>query len=95
MYLDNQKKSYQRSIRMTPLVRSIVEDFEGEGFNQKFENLVIYCFQREKQLKSSILEKEKTIKQLNNKVIEKKSILDKLNNIEHYVDSIIKSNPNI
>lgn len=95
MYLDNQKKSYQRSIRMTPLVQSIVDDFEGESFNQKFENLVIYFSKTENQLKSSILEKEEAIEKLNNKIAGKKAILDKLNNIEHYVNTIIKSNSEI
>lgn len=92
MYLDNQKKTYQRSIRMTPLVQGIVNDFEGESFNQKFENLVIYLSKMEKQLESSILEKEESIEKLDNRIAEKKDILVKLNTIEHYVNNIIKSN---
>lgn len=92
MYLDNQKKTYQRSIRMTPLVQGIVNDFEGESFNQKFENLVIYFSKMEKQLESSILEKEESIEKLDNRIAEKKDILVKLNTIEHYVNNIIKSN---
>lgn len=92
MYLDNQKKTYQRSIRMTPLVQGIVNDFEGESFNQKFENLVIYFSKMEKQLESSILEKEESIEKLDNRISEKKDILVKLNTIEHYVNNIIKSN---
>lgn len=93
MYMHNQKKSHQRSIRMTPYVYSIIDEFEGEGFNQKFENLVIYFSTVEKQLKENILEKKKEIKTLDEKIDEKSSILEKLNNIEYYVDGILRSNP--
>lgn len=92
MYSHNQKKSYQRSIRMTPYVYSIVDEFEGEGFNQKFENLVIYFSKVEENLKNNIIKKEKTIKKLDKEIAEKTSILTKLDNIEYYVDSIIRSN---
>ena len=37
MYSNSQKKSYQRSIRMTPDVHSIIENFEGESFNQNLK----------------------------------------------------------
>lgn len=93
MYSNSQKKSYQRSIRMTPDVHSIIENFEGESFNQKFENLVIYFSKVEEHLKINIIEKEKTIKKLDEKISEKNSLLAKLDRIESYVDSIIKSNP--
>lgn len=93
MYSDSQKKSHQRSIRMTPYVHSIIDNFEGESFNQKFENLVIYFSKVEEQLKINIVEKEKTIKKLDEKISEKTSLLTKLDKIENYVDSIIRSNP--
>jgi len=93
MYSNSQKKSYQRSIRMTPDVHSIIENFEGESFNQKFENLVIYFSKVEEHLKINIIEKEKTIKRLDEKISEKNSLLAKLDRIENYVDGIIKSNP--
>lgn len=93
MYSDNQKKSHQRSIRMTPYVHSVIDNFEGESFNQKFENLVIYFSKVEEQLKINIVEKEKTIKNLDKRISEKASLLTKLDRIENYVDDIIKSNP--
>jgi len=92
MYSDNQKKSHQRSIRMTPYVHSVIDNFEGESFNQKFENLVIYFSKVEEQLKINIVEKEKTIKNLDKRISEKASLLTKLDRIENYVDDIIKSN---
>ncbi|HHY08907.1 MAG TPA: hypothetical protein GX530_10440 [Corynebacteriales bacterium] len=93
MYSDNQKKSHQRSIRMTPYVHSVIDNFEGESFNQKFENLVIYFSKVEEQLKINIVEKEKTIKNLDKRISEKASLLTKLDRIKNYVDDIIKSNP--
>ena len=93
MYSDSQKKSHQRSIRMTPYVHSIIDNFEGESFNQKFENLVIYFSKVEEQLKINIVEKEKTIKNLDKRISERASLLTKLDRIKNYVDDIIKSNP--
>ena len=47
-------KNYSRSIRMTDEVRKYVEKFSGEGFNEKFENLVIFCMREEKELEKRI-----------------------------------------
>jgi len=44
MIANKEKKSISRSIRMTQTVFDIVSSFEGDGFNEKFENLVMFCF---------------------------------------------------
>lgn len=86
-------KSYSRSVRMTDEVRNIVESFPvGEGFNQKFENLVLHCFTTEKKIDEQIKNKEKYLSQITNDIFEKSSLLQKLSTIEYYLDNIIKSN---
>lgn len=55
-----EKKSISRSIRMTQTVYDIVSSFDGDGFNEKFENLVIFCFKQRPHL-------EQEIKELTNK----------------------------
>lgn len=43
------KKSNLKSVRLSDEVLQYVENFEGDGFNQKFENLVYFCMKEEKQ----------------------------------------------
>jgi len=47
MYEAKEKKEYRRTIRMTPTIQKYVEKQPGNGFNQQFENMVIYCMERE------------------------------------------------
>ncbi len=42
------KKVNLKSVRLSDEVLSYVENFEGNGFNQKFENLVLFCMKEEK-----------------------------------------------
>lgn len=37
------KKSIQKSVRLSEEVAAYIEDMPGEGFNRKFENLVMAC----------------------------------------------------
>lgn len=86
-------KSYSRSIRMTDEVRGIVENFsQGDGFNQKFEKLVLYFSLKEKSLDKKIKEKEKQISELEKQISDKTTILRKLKDIEYYTDNIMRSN---
>lgn len=43
-------KSIAKSIRITPEVFELVNGLPGEGFNQKFENMVLKYFKEEKAL---------------------------------------------
>ena len=42
------KKSNLKSVRLSDQVMDYVINFEGDGFNQKFENLVLFCMKEEK-----------------------------------------------
>ncbi|MBO5093192.1 MAG: hypothetical protein J6C33_02410 [Lachnospiraceae bacterium] len=50
-----------KSVRMTDKVYEYVQAFEGEGFNQKFENMVLYFMEYENQKKRTIQELDKQI----------------------------------
>ena len=41
------KKNNFKSVRMSDQVMDYVINFEGDGFNQKFENLVLFCMEQE------------------------------------------------
>lgn len=48
------KKVNLKSVRLFDQVMDYVINFEGEGFNQKFENLVLFCMEQEESKKQRI-----------------------------------------
>ena len=48
------KKSNLKSVRLSDQVMDYVINFEGDGFNQKFENLVLFCMEQEETRKQKI-----------------------------------------
>ena len=48
------KKVNLKSVRLSDQVMDYVINFEGEGFNQKFENLVLFCMEQEESKKQMI-----------------------------------------
>lgn len=48
------KKVNLKSVRLSDQVMDYVVNFEGEGFNQKFENLVLFCMEQEESKKQRI-----------------------------------------
>lgn len=48
------KKNNLKSIRLSDQVMDYVINFEGDGFNQKFENLVLFCMEQEETRKQKI-----------------------------------------
>lgn len=48
------KKNNSKSIRLSDQVMDYVINFEGDGFNQKFENLVLFCMEQEETRKQKI-----------------------------------------
>ena len=48
------KKKNLKSIRLSDQVMDYVINFEGDGFNQKFENLVLFCMEQEESKKQRI-----------------------------------------
>ena len=48
------KKNNLKSVRLSDQVMDYVINFEGDGFNQKFENLVLFCMEQEENQKQKI-----------------------------------------
>ena len=48
------KKNNLKSVRLSDQVMDYVINFEGDGFNQKFENLVLFCMEQEETRKQRI-----------------------------------------
>ena len=48
------KKNNLKSIRLSDQVMDYVINFKGDGFNQKFENLVLFCMEQEESKKQRI-----------------------------------------
>lgn len=56
------KKTNMKSVRLSDEVLEYVENFEGDGFNQKFENLVLFCMKTENQKRRMIEDYDYMIK---------------------------------
>ena len=61
-------KNNIRSFRYSDEVAKVLEDFNGDSFNQKFENLVLYCF-------DEVPKREAKIKQLNEEISSRTEML--------------------
>lgn len=70
-----QKKNNAKSVRMTDEVLAYVESQEGEGFNQKFENMALYAMKTEK-------ERRQRIARLDAEIQRKQDILQTLRQME-------------
>lgn len=48
------KKNNLKSVRLSDQVMDYVINFEGDSFNQKFENFVLFCMEQEESKKQRI-----------------------------------------
>ncbi len=84
-------KSHSKSIRLNDRVYNYILNYEGDGFNQKFENIILYAMESElkrndtiKSLDEIIDYKLKTIRELDSQI-------NMLFLIKSRVDNIIAS----
>ena len=75
-------KNNIRSFRYSDKVANILNDFEGKTFNQKFENLILHCFDKLETRKIELENIEKRLK-------EKREQLYNLDNRTHDVNVMI------
>ena len=54
-------KNISKSIRLSERVYDYIENFEGIGFNQKFENIILFAMERELQLQKRLTSLENMI----------------------------------
>ncbi|MDR2276357.1 MAG: hypothetical protein LBE23_00765 [Vagococcus sp.] len=82
-------KDYQRTIRMTQTTRKYLEKSEGNGLNEKFENLVHAAYIKEKELKERNDYLEEENKELEQELKIKRQLLyDKLKDVETHINKL-------
>lgn len=84
-----EKKSIQKSIRMTSKVSDYVNSFPGAGFNEKFENLVLFYMEQENKIKRDIEEAQRQAMYLDKQIQKKYEILYSLEQIENKVTTLL------
>jgi|GEM_PF-723429 len=82
-------KTIQKSIRMTEEIHNYVEKFSGKGFNEKFENLVLFFMKREKELDKRIAEQEKTLETNGKRIQLQRNVLADFESISRSVKSLL------
>lgn len=85
-----ERKDYSRSIRMTESIRKYVEQQNGDGFNQKFENMVLLCMEKQPQLEAEIKKRERDLEYLNRQIAEKRGMLFMLEGIQTSLERVFK-----
>ena len=83
-------KSVQKSIRITPKVSGYVDSQKGKGWSEKLENLVLFCMEREPQLRETEKALSARIVELDSQISEKSTIVHNLTLIENYVISALE-----
>lgn len=69
-------KSNAKSVRMTDEVLAYIQSMDGKGFNEKFENMVLYAMKTEK-------DRERHIAILDDEIARKRDILQSLRAIDN------------
>lgn len=85
------RKTVQKSIRLSREVFDFIDAFDGSGFNDKFENLILFCMKEQKEIEKKISLKKKSLAEYDKQIIDKQKILQKLNSIEQYLDYALNS----
>ncbi|MDE6021566.1 MAG: hypothetical protein K2H01_11300 [Ruminococcus sp.] len=76
------KKSVAKSIRLTQELYNFINNYKGDGFNEKFSNIITFCFKKEKELNKVIAKRTAELDSLNAKIAEKRVLLETLNQLE-------------
>lgn len=84
------KKTVQKSIRMTETISQYIEAVQGNGFNEKFENLVLYLIENNN-LKNEIECNKQTIQTLNYEIAQKKKILGQLSVLDNLINELLNT----
>lgn len=89
-YKPTVKKSVQKSIRISKDVAVYIEKQEGNGFNEKLCNMVLYCMEHEAEIKKKISSAEKRLEIVEKKIDEKHKLLEQLESISRFVSSCLR-----
>lgn len=87
----NQPKNVQKSIRISEDVLKYIEKQEGNGFNEKLCNMVLYCMEHEADIRKKLSAAEKRLEFVENQIRERHNLLDKIETISRFADSCIRN----
>ncbi|WRS27818.1 hypothetical protein U6B65_01435 [Oscillospiraceae bacterium MB08-C2-2] len=90
-----EKKEFARTVRMKESIRQYVEQQPGDTFADKFENMVRYSMEREKEIKKAVAQKEQQLKQLEDRINQLAQVERKLMMIHQAVDRAVENCKNI
>lgn len=85
-----QPKNIQKSIRISEEVAAYIEKQEGNGFNEKFCNMVLYCMEHESEIKKKVTSAEKRLSIVEKQINEKYKLLEQLESISRFVSSCLR-----
>ena len=85
-----QPKSVQKSIRISEDVLKYIEKQEGNGFNEKLCNMVLYCMEHEADIKKKVASAEKRLETVEKQINEKRNLLERLESISLFVSSCLR-----
>lgn len=83
-------KDIQKSIRISESTYSIVMSTPGNGFSDKFENLVNKYARQISVLDEQIKKRKNTLEHLSEQINEKQKLLHQLERIEYYLRLVLK-----
>lgn len=86
----NPKKTIQKSIRISEDVSAYIEKQEGNGFNEKLCNMVLYCMEHEAEIKKKIISAEKRLDFVEKQINEKHKLLEQLEAISRFASSCLR-----
>lgn len=91
-------KPINKSVRISEQVYDIIQAYPGEGFNNKFESMVLEAFVSEnerrktlKELDKQIASAEKELRDVKKKISTGMNVVDRLNAIRHQLDNLDRS----
>ena len=84
------KKNVQKSIRISEEVAAYIEKQEGNGFNEKLCNMVLYCMEHEAEIKKKISSAEKRLNVVEKQINEKNKLLEQLEAISRFASSCLR-----
>lgn len=85
-----QPKNIQKSIRISEEVSAYIEKQEGNGFNEKFCNMVLYCMEHEAEIKKKVTAAEKRLAIVEKHINENHKLLEQLESISRFVSSCLR-----
>ncbi|MBD5144998.1 MAG: hypothetical protein HDT21_03665 [Ruminococcus sp.] len=86
----NQPKSVQKSIRISEDVAKYIEKQDGNGFNEKLCNMVLYCMEHEADINKKVASAEKRLEFVDKQISEKHKLLEQLESISRFVSSCLR-----